>query len=137
MPAKVLIVDDEQEVVRLLEVILIRAGYAVAKAYSGKECLSLLARENPDIILLDIMMPGMSGLEVMEALRSIYGAVSIPPVVFLTAKGGMESMIEGLQAGAYKYLVKPTSREKLIEIVKAALAYSETKKRPPLEPDWM
>ena len=137
MPAKVLIVDDEQEVVRLLEVILTRAGYAVAKAYSGKECLSLLARENPDVILLDIMMPGMTGLEVMEALRSIYGTISIPPVIFLTAKGGMESMIEGLQAGAYKYLVKPTSREKLIEIVKAALEYSETKRRPPLEPDWM
>jgi DNA-binding response OmpR family regulator len=137
MPAKVLIVDDEQEVVRLLEVILTRAGYAVAKAFSGKECLSLLARENPDVILLDIMMPGMTGLEVMEALRSIYGTISIPPVIFLTAKGGMESMIEGLQAGAYKYLVKPTSREKLIEIVKAALVYSETKKRPPLEPDWM
>jgi DNA-binding response OmpR family regulator len=137
MPAKVLIVDDEQEVVRLLEVILTRAGYAVAKAYSGRECLSLLARENPDVILLDIMMPGMSGLEVMEGLRTIYGTISIPPVIFLTAKGGMESMIEGLQAGAYKYLVKPTSREKLIEIVKAALVYSETKRRPPLEPDWM
>jgi DNA-binding response OmpR family regulator len=137
MPAKVLIVDDEQEVVRLLEVILMRAGYAVAKAYGGKECLSLLTRENPDVILLDIMMPGMSGLEVMESLRTIYGAVSMPPVIFLTAKGGMESMIEGLQAGAFKYLVKPTSREKLIEIVKSALEYSETKKRPPLEPDWM
>ena len=137
MPAKVLIVDDEQEVVRLLEVILTRAGFAIAKAYSGRECLSLLTRENPDVILLDIMMPGMTGLEVMEALRTIYGAVSMPPVIFLTAKGGMESMIEGLQAGAYKYLVKPTSREKLIEIVKSALEFSEMKKRPPLEPDWM
>ena len=137
MPAKVLIVDDEQEVVRLLEVILMRAGYAVAKAYSGRECLSLLTRETPDVILLDIMMPGMSGLEVMESLRTIYGSVSMPPVIFLTAKGGMESMIEGLQAGAYKYLVKPTSREKLIEIVKSALEFGETKKRPPLEPDWM
>ncbi len=137
MPAKVLIVDDEQEVVRLLEVILTRAGFTIAKAYSGRECLSLLTRENPDVILLDIMMPGMTGLEVMEALRTIYGAVSMPPVIFLTAKGGMESMIEGLQAGAYKYLVKPTSREKLIEIVKSALEFSEAKKRPPLEPDWM
>jgi DNA-binding response OmpR family regulator len=137
MPAKVLIVDDEQEVVRLLEVILTRAGFAIAKAYSGRECLSLLTRENPDVILLDIMMPGMTGLEVMEALRTIYGAVSMPPVIFLTARGGMESMIEGLQAGAYKYLVKPTSREKLIEIVKSALEFAETKKRPPLEPDWM
>ncbi len=137
MPAKVLIVDDEQEVVRLLEVILTRAGFTIAKAYSGRECLSLLTRENPDVILLDIMMPGMTGLEVMEALRTIYGAVSMPPVIFLTAKGGMESMIEGLQAGAYKYLVKPTSREKLIEIVKSALEFSEMKKRPPLEPDWM
>jgi DNA-binding response OmpR family regulator len=137
MSAKVLVVDDEPEVVRLLEVILNRAGYAVAKAYNGQECLSLLTRENPDVILLDIMMPGMSGLEVMGALRTIYKAVTMPPVIFLTAKGGMEAMIEGLQAGAYKYLVKPTSREKLMEIVKAALEYSETKKRPPpTEPDW-
>jgi DNA-binding response OmpR family regulator len=137
MPAKVMIVDDETEVVRLLEVILTRAGYSVAKAYNGKECLSLLTRENPDVILLDIMMPGMSGLEVMESLRGIYGTMSIPPVIFLTAKGSMESMIEGLQAGAYKYLIKPTSREKLIEIVKSALDYNEAKRRPPLESDWM
>ena len=137
MSAKVLVVDDEPEVVRLLEVILKRAGYSVAKAYNGKECLSLLARENPDVILLDIMMPGMSGLEVMGALRTIYKAMTMPPVILLTAKGGMESMIEGLQAGAYKYLVKPTSREKLIEIVKAALEYSATKRHPPTaEPDW-
>jgi len=136
MPAKVLIVDDEPEVVRLLEVILVRAGYLVVKAYSGRECLSLLTRENPDVIVLDIMMPGINGLEVMQALHTIYGAISMPPVIFLTAKGGMESMIEGLQAGAYKYLVKPTSREKLIEIVRSALEYSEEKKRPPLEPDW-
>jgi two-component system sensor histidine kinase ChiS len=138
MAPKVMIVDDEPEVVRLLEVILSRAGYAVAKAYSGKECLSLLARENPDLILLDIMMPGMSGIEVMEALRTIYNVMTIPPVILLTAKGGMEAMIEGLQAGAYKYLVKPTSREKLMEIVKAALEYSESKKRPlPDELDWV
>ncbi len=136
MRAKVLVVDDEPEVVRLLEVILNRAGYAVAKAYSGKECLTLLSQENPDLILLDIMMPGMSGIEVMGALRTIYRAASMPPVIFLTAKGGMESMIEGMQAGAYKYLVKPTSREKLIEIVKAALEYSDAKKHFSAEPDW-
>jgi DNA-binding response OmpR family regulator len=137
MPAKVLIVDDEAEVVRLLEVILTRAGYAVVKAYSGKECLALLTRENPDVILLDIMMPGMSGLEILESLRTIYGTVSIPPVIFLTAKGSMEAMIEGLQAGAYKYLVKPTSREKLIEIVKSALEFSESRRRPPTDAEWL
>jgi len=139
MPAKVMIVDDEPEVVRLLEVILNRAGYRIIKAYSGKEALDLLNRETPDLMLLDVMMPGMSGIEVMETMRSTHDALNLPPVIFLTAKGGMEAMIEGLQAGAYKYLVKPTSREKLMEIVKAALEYSEARKRPVSgdEFDWM
>jgi len=89
--------------------------------------------------LLDIMMPGMSGIEVMERMRSGYDVLSMPPVVLLTAKGGMEAMLEGLQAGAFKFLVKPTSREKLLETVKAAVEYRESKRHPAAgdEFDWV
>ena len=83
-------------------------------------------------------MPRVSGIEVLNSLRIMYKAVTQPPVIFLSAKGGMEAMLEGLQAGAYKYLVKPTSREKLVEVVRAALEYGENKRHPAMEPpDWM
>jgi DNA-binding response OmpR family regulator len=138
MSAKVMVVDDEPEVVRLLEVILSREGFAVIKAGSGQECLMLLRQLDPDVIVLDCMMPGMSGLDVMRSLQSIYKAVTLPPVVLLTAKGGMDAMLEGLQAGAYKYLVKPTSREKLVEVVRSAAEFGENKRHPPIQPpDWM
>ncbi len=138
MPAKVMVVDDEPQVLHLLEVILKREGFAVIKAGSGQECLRLLSQQDCDVIVLDIMMPGMSGLEVMRSLQSIYKAVTLPPVVILTAKGGMDAMLEGLQAGAYKYLVKPTSREKLVEVVRAAVEYGEAKRHPPIQPpDWI
>ena len=138
MSAKVMVVDDEPEVVRLLEVILSREGFTVIKAGSGQECLLLLRQQDPDVIILDSMMPGMSGLEVMRSLQTIYKAVTLPPVVLLTAKGGMDAMVEGLQAGAYKYLVKPTSREKLVEVVRSAVEYGEAKRHPPIQPpDWM
>ncbi len=136
--ARVMVVDDESQVIRLLEVILARAGYTVSKANSGRECLDLLRQETPDAIILDIMMPDMSGLEVMGSLRSIYKDVTLPPVIFLTADGSMNTMLRGLQSGAYKYLVKPTSREKLIEVVRSAVDYGTAKRNPaPPPPDWM
>ena len=138
MSAKVMVVDDEPEVVRLLEVILNRAGFAVLKAGSGPECLMLLRQQDPDVIILDNMMPGMTGVEVLKSLHSMYKDITQPPVIFLSAKGGMDAMVEGLQAGAYKYLVKPTSREKLMEVVRAALDYGENKRHPVIQPpDWM
>jgi DNA-binding response OmpR family regulator len=138
MSATVMIVDDEPEVVRLLEVILSRAGFGVIKAGSGNECLLLLRQRDPDVIILDNMMPGMSGIEVMKSLHSIYKSITLPPVIFLSARGGMDAMLEGLQAGAYKYLVKPTSREKLVEVVRAAVDYGESKRHPEVPPpDWM
>jgi DNA-binding response OmpR family regulator len=138
MSARVMVVDDEPEVVRLLEVILNRAGFAVTKAGSGQECLTLLSQQDPDVIILDVMMPGMTGLDVMRSLHTMYKAVTQPPVIFLSAKGGMEAMVEGLQAGAYKYLVKPASREKLVEVVRAALEFGENKRHPEVAPpDWM
>lgn len=121
MPAKILVVDDEPDTVTLLGMTLTRAGYIVLKATSGKAGLELAASDHPDLIILDIMMPDLSGLDVLKALRGQPGS-NPPTVILFTAKSRMEDMIEGMEAGAYKYLVKPTSREKLLETVKAALA---------------
>lgn len=136
MVARVMVVDDEPQVVRLLEVILTRAGFAVSKARSGQECLAIIERENPDVIVLDVMMPDLSGLEVMRALRATYSAKTMPPVIFLSAKGGLEAMVEGMQAGAYKYLVKPTSRERLIEVINTALAECSLHHQRAADTDW-
>lgn len=118
MPERILVVDDEPDTVSLLSLTLGRAGYTVIKATSGRAGLDIAARERPDLIILDIMMPDLSGLEVLKALRHLY---AVPPVIFFTAKSRVEDMVEGMEAGAYRYLVKPTSREKLLETVKAAL----------------
>ena len=103
-----------------------------------RSALDRIKEENVAVIVSDQKMPGMSGIEVLNSLRAMYRAVTQPPVIFLSARGGMEAMLEGLQAGAYKYLVKPTSREKLVEVIKAALEYSQQKRHPEIEPpDWM
>ena len=121
MPAKILVVDDEPDTVTLLAMTLTRAGYTVLKANNGRAGLELALSERPDLVILDIMMPDLTGLDVLKALRGKYGAP--PPIVILfTAKSRVEDMVEGMEAGAYKYLVKPTSREKLLETVKGALA---------------
>jgi|SRR3990172_10631010 len=119
MAEKILVVDDEPDTVSLLGLTLARAGYSVVKATSGKSCLDLAQKEKPDVIILDVMLPDMTGLDVLRALRS---SADLTPVIFFTARGRVEDMAEGLAAGAYKYLVKPTSRERLLETIKAALA---------------
>ncbi len=119
MPEKILVVDDEPDTVSLLSLTLGRAGYTVLKATSGRAGLDMAARERPDLIILDVMMPDLSGMDVLKALKQTYAA---PPVIFFTAKSRVEDMVAGMEAGAYRYLVKPTSREKLLETVRAALA---------------
>ncbi len=118
MPETILIVDDEPDTVSLLSLTLTRAGYGVLKAANGRAGLEMAAKEKPDLIILDMMMPDLTGLEVIRALREHY---AVPPVIFFTAKARVEDMVEGMEAGAYRYLVKPTSREKLLETVKEAL----------------
>lgn len=116
---KILLADDEPDTLTLLGMTLTRAGYTVFKAHNGRECLALAERERPDLIILDMMMPDLNGLEVLRGLKAFYAQ---PPVIFFTAKSRAEDMTQGIEAGAYRYLVKPTSREKLLEIVKATLA---------------
>lgn len=119
MPQTILVVDDEPDTATLLELNLKREGYRVLKAGGGRTALEIAARERPDLIILDVMMPDIDGMDVLRELRKIYAT---PPVVFFTAKSQVEDMREGLKAGAIGYLFKPTSREKLVETVRAALA---------------
>lgn len=116
---KILLADDEPDTLTLLGMTLTRAGYLVYKAHNGQECLTLAERERPDLIILDMMMPDLNGLDVLRRLRVVYAQ---PPVIFFTAKGRADDMTQGIEAGAYRYLVKPTSREKLLETVKITLA---------------
>lgn len=120
MPEKILVVDDEPDTLSLLTMTLSRANYTVVKAQDGASGLEMATRERPDLIILDVMMPGMNGLDMLRSLRSTYGG-PLPPVILFTAKSRVEDVVEGMEAGAYRYLVKPTSREKLLEAVKAAL----------------
>jgi DNA-binding response OmpR family regulator len=122
MPVKILVVDDEADTISLLTVTLNQAGYEVVTANCGQACLQMVPEEHPDLILLDMMMPDMSGLDVLKTLQETYGTYNTPPVIFFTAKNRMEDRIEGLEAGAFKYLIKPTPRALLLNTIRAALA---------------
>ena len=120
MPEKILIVDDQVDTATLLAIALKRVGYEVLQAHSGQAALELALSQKPDLIILDVMMPDMNGFDVLKALYTT--SQEIPPVILFTAKDEVEDVIKGMAAGAHSYLVKPTSREKLLETVKAALS---------------
>lgn len=120
--AKILIVDDEIDTLNLMEMVLRMGGYAVVKAMSGQDCLRLNREEHPDLIILDMMMPNLSGMEVLKQLSRSYGA---PPVIIFSAKNQMPDVIEGMEAGAFRYLVKTASRQQLLQAVQDALTSRE------------
>jgi two-component system OmpR family response regulator len=120
MAKKILIVDDEVDTLNLLATTLAVAGYETAKASSGSAGISLISEFKPDAIILDVMMPEQSGIEVMSTIKKMFPEP--PPVIIFSARGRIEDMVDGMEAGAYKYLVKPVSREKLLETIRSALA---------------
>jgi two-component system, OmpR family, KDP operon response regulator KdpE len=115
--ALILVVDDEPSVVRLVRATLQASGYAVATASRGEEALSLLEDERPDLIVLDVMMPGMDGLETLRRIR----ATSQVPVIMLTARAGDADKLRGLQGGADDYISKPFNPDELAARVAAVL----------------
>lgn len=106
MLPRILAVDDEPTIVRLVEVALSNQGYKVSTASSGAEALEKAKAELPDLVLLDIMMPGMDGHEVQRRLREDPATADIP-VVFLTAVGDVDVQLEGLEQGAIDFITKP------------------------------
>jgi DNA-binding response OmpR family regulator len=118
--SEILVVDDDRDVAQSIELSLRRRGFRVTLAHSGVEALKTLRRYRPDLVILDILMPGMSGLEVCRHLRADPNTVELP-VIFLTARGQEQDRIDGLRAGADDYLSKPFNLEELLLRVKAVL----------------
>ncbi|HEY5023176.1 MAG TPA: response regulator [Gemmatimonadaceae bacterium] len=123
-PASVLIVDDERLNRDLLEVMLKPEGFVLVSAASGEEALSLIARQPPDLILLDVMMPGMDGYEVARRIKGNHGARNIP-IIMLTALDGRDTRMHGLNAGAEDFLTKPVDRAELCVRVRNLLRLKE------------
>ena len=113
MKRKVLVVDDNIDSITILRSILETNGFAVRTAQSGRDALDLLAQEVPDVILLDVMMPEMSGLEVLERIKSNH-ATSRLPVILVTAKMQDEDVLTGYQFGADYYITKPCTAKQLL-----------------------
>ena len=120
---RILLVDDDPVILRLLKVNFEMEGYAVLSAANGAEAVDVATSERPDIILLDVMMPGMNGLEAAEKLRSQAATVSIP-IVFVSAKAQTPDVRAGLDAGAVDYLTKPFDPVELVQKVEDLLAKS-------------
>lgn len=107
MPHTILIVDDDEYIGSLLEELLTKAGYAVLRAYSGTEALLLLGHMRPDLVLLDLMLPGLAGEEVLPALRGV-------PTIVVSAKVGVEDKVSLLLGGAVDYITKPFDTKELL-----------------------
>ena len=114
---KILVVDDEPKIVSLVRSYLEREGYQVAEAADGRLALEAFKRETPDLIVLDIMLPGIDGLEVCRQLRR----TSDVPIIMLTARGEDVDKLVGLELGADDYMTKPFSPRELVARIRAVL----------------
>ena len=123
MAIKVLVVDDEPILVKLVDQVLSEKGYEVLKAGSGREALQVLFAEKPDLVLLDVVMPGMDGWQTCSRIRD----VSDVPVIMLTGKRGAEDdIVQGLDYGADEYILKPIGNKELVARVRAVLRRAES-----------
>ena len=117
----ILVVDDETRIARMIRMNLEHDGYDVIEAYSGQQALDMVRSRMPNLVILDVMMPGLDGYETLQILREI----SQVPVIMLTAKGEEEDRIRGLELGADDYVTKPFSPRELMSRVKAVLRRTE------------
>lgn len=119
----VLVIDDEQSLLETLEVLLEDEGYEVSTALTGQEGLEIFDEVGPDLVLLDIRMPKMGGVEVLEEIRDRSESV---PVVLITAQASLNSAIEAVNLGANHYVRKPFSNDELLAIIRRSLEWGET-----------
>ena len=125
MKAHILVVDDDTRITELLRRILAYEGYSIAIVASGDKALARILEHAPDLIILDIMLPGIDGLEVARRLRAAGNNV---PILVLTARDAIADRVKGLETGADDYLVKPFAPEELLARVKAMLRRNQTER---------
>jgi len=120
MAKKILVVDDEELILIALSELLKPKGYEVVTALNGPTALDILSRDRVDLIILDIIMPEMSGLEVCRKIRAMENYQDVP-IMMLTAKSADEDKQQGMEAGANLFLPKPISPQRLIQLVDNAV----------------
>lgn len=122
---KILVVDDEQDLVKLIRYHLEKDGYKVISAYNGEDALFLARKERPELVILDLMLPGIDGLEVCKRLKADQELANTA-IVMLTAKGEEADITMGLKLGADDYMTKPFSPKELVARVQAVLRRTKT-----------
>jgi DNA-binding response OmpR family regulator len=121
MTYKLLVVDDEVDIVEALKKHLFHEGYEVVVAFDGEEALEKMKSDNPDIVILDLMLPKLNGFEVLERIRKNYND-RWRPVIILSVKGDLESVREGYNLEADLYLTKPCSMENVLRGIKTMIS---------------
>ncbi|MEH7237149.1 response regulator transcription factor [Bacillus sp. JJ1562] len=133
---RILIVEDEEKIARVLELELTYEGYETGKSYDGNSGLEKFQEETWDLVLLDVMLPGISGIEVLRRIRAINATT---PVILLTAKDSVEDKVSGLDLGANDYVTKPFQIEELLARIRVALrnnSKQDTSKQEQVD-DWL
>jgi phosphate regulon transcriptional regulator PhoB len=125
-PQKILIVEDEPDIRKLVQYNLTQERFNVLEAEDGEQALKLLQREKPNLVILDLMLPGLSGMELCKLMRQRSETAKLP-ILMLTAKAGEADRIVGLEMGADDYLAKPFSPREMVARVRAILRRSEAK----------
>lgn len=116
----IMVVDDDQELAEMLGIVLTGAGFEVDLVNSGDQVMNIFDQHEPDLVLLDVMLPGLSGIEVCTLIRE----KSMVPIVMLTAKGDSYDVVKGLEAGADDYVIKPFNPSELVARIKVRLRRS-------------
>ncbi|CAG0935049.1 Alkaline phosphatase synthesis transcriptional regulatory protein PhoP [Thermoflexales bacterium] len=129
MAQRILVVDDDRQIVRLVQSYLQQSGFTVLTAYDGAEALHALRREKPDLMVLDLMLPGRDGLEVTRIVRNDVALAAIP-ILMLTARVEDVDKLIGLELGADDYLTKPFNPQEVVARVKAILRRSSGTLKP-------
>src|SRR5918992_2591022 len=122
--ARILVVDDSPDIRRLLEVVLAEEGHMVSSATDGEDALEAMAKEPPDLVVLDIMMPKKDGFMVLKEMRS-HGVRDATRVLLLTARTAEVDWLRGYKLGADQYLTKPFDNEELVAAVESLLAMTD------------
>jgi len=130
MRKTILVVDDDVRTLKLVGLVLNQEGYDVVAAGTGEEGLEKARAHGPDLIVLDVLMPGMDGYEVVQRLRADAATARVP-VLMLTAKSDLDDQMTGFEVGADDYLTKPFHRDELVSRVESVLNLAEHRQTPP------